>query len=236
MCEARLRTSRLAVLGFLVVGATLCSSSAVWGATTETPVREELEILGQAPGEGEQCLVCRQPVHGATMVEVRYKGRIFHVKEEMMDELRADPEAYFRPLQSRSALFDEEALEGAMGAQKRQRGWLYFGLYVLLGLSAGAVCGALAVSRALPPLPWFFAGLVANLPAIAWLLTRPRGDSAGPEGVPSGLVKVPRTRTPRPCPHCGGPNHPAATVCARCRGRLTPKVAAEAPGPAVERR
>lgn len=233
MCEARSRTSPLVLRHVLVVVAALQSPVAVWGSTTETPVQAELEILGRAAGEGEQCLVCRQPVHGATMVEVRYKGRIFHVKEEMMDELRADPDAYFRLVQSRSALFDEDALEGAMGTEKRQRGWLFFGLYMLLGLSTGAVCGALAVSRSLPPLPWFFAGLVANLLAVAWLLTRPRGDSAGPEGVPPGLVKVPRTRAPRPCPHCGGPNHPAASVCARCQGRLTPEVSAEIPSPAT---
>ena len=229
-------TGRLVIRHVFVVVAALQSAAAVWGSTTETPIPGELEILGQAPGEGEQCLVCRQPVHGAAMLEVRYKGRVFHVKAEMMDELRANPEIYFRLVQSRSALFDEDALEGAMGTEKRQRGWLFLGLYVLLGLSAGAVCGALAVSRALPPFPWFFAGLGANLLAIAWLLIRPPGHSAGPEGVPAGLAKVPRTRAPRPCPYCGSPNHPAAAACARCRGRLTPEVEAETSHPAAGRR
>lgn len=186
----------------------------------------EIEILGEAPGQGEQCLVCRQPIHGATVVTVRYKGRVFHVKAAMLDELEADPESHFRVLQAHSALFDEDAMEGTIGAAAGGRGWLYFGLYVLAGLLFGAVSGGVAVARGHRPLRWFFAGLVVNVVALGALLARPRGAEGGPEGLPAGLAKVALTRSPRRCPHCGAPNHPAARTCSGCSGRL--RAAAEA--------
>ncbi len=204
---------------------TMLTLAPAWAAA---PGEDDLEILGRVAGSGEQCLVCRQAIHGAQVVEVRYKGRTFHVKEEMSAELEADPEAYFRDLQSRAALFDEDALEGAMGTDRGHRGWLLFGLYVLAGLGVGAICGGLAVARAQPALPWFFAGLMANVLALGALLARPRGDDSRlPEGIPAGLAKVPLTRAPRSCPHCGHPNHPAARGCAGCAGALDPEIEAE---------
>ena len=104
-------------------------------------------------------------------------------------------------------------------------GWLLPGCYVVLGLAAGALCASVAVARALPPLPWFFLGLVLNVLALVILLMRPRGDcSALPGGVPPGLAKVPTTRPPRHCPSCGGENHPSARLCARCGASLEPTV------------
>ncbi len=206
----------------------LAPTAAPGSATGAVPgTRSEIEILGEAPGTGEQCLVCRQPVHGAVVLRVRYKGRVFHVNAAMMDELEADPEPYFRALQSRSALFDEDALEQSIGTAARGRGWLYLGFFVLAGLAVGALCGALAVVRGHPPLPWFGAGLVLNVLAFALLVFLPRGERYGPEGVPAGLGKVPLTRAPRRCPCCGAPHHPAARACAACRERLTPEVEAE---------
>ena len=103
-------------------------------------------------------------------------------------------------------------------------GWLIFGLYVLAGLLAGALCAYLAVGRGLAPVPWFFAGLVLNMLGLAAILTRPRG--IGSEGglpadiVPPGLRKVARTFSAIACPGCGSPQHPAAKKCSACGGPL----------------
>lgn len=180
--------------------------------------------LDRKIGEGEQCIVCGQTIDGLEVVEVRYKGRSFFVAAKMLDELKGDPDTYFEKLQARSALFDERAMEG----RRTSSGWLYFGVYVLVGLVFAALCGYLAVSRSLAPIPWFFAGLAGNVVALAVLLATPRGDaSALPAGVPAGLAKVPVTRLPVPCPSCGTSNHPAAAACSGCGTGLAPALEPE---------
>ncbi len=180
--------------------------------------------LDRRPGEGEQCIVCGVATYGLEIVEIRYKGRSFHVAAKMLDEFEGDPDAYFQKLQARSALFDERSMDG----RRRSGGWLYFGVYVLVGLIFAALCGYLAVSRSLAPLPWFVAGLAGNVAALAVLLVTPRGDPATlPAGVPAGLAKVPVTRAPEACASCGAANHPAARACGGCGVALAPAFEAE---------
>jgi hypothetical protein len=179
------------------------------------------EILERHPGEGEQCLVCSQAIEGETAVAIRYKGRVFHVKESMMPELRADPDAYFRKIQARSGLFDE----AAMPERPIRTGWLWLGAYVVVGLVFGAACGSMAVSRSRSAPRWFFAGLAVNLIALGALLATSSRDEGS--GAPAGLRKIPSTRRPRPCPHCGATNHPAAKTCSSCGGALEPEAPAE---------
>jgi len=177
--------------------------------------------LDRRPGEGERCIVCRQLIHGDEIVEIRYKGRSFFVAAMMLEDLHSDPDLYFQELQARSALFDERSMEGRAMSQ----GWLYFGLYVLIGLVFSALCGYLAVSHGLAPVPWFFAGLLGNVAALIVLLATPRG--AGAADVPAGFAKVPTTHHPLPCPRCGAPNHPAAAACSGCGAGLAPAVEPE---------
>jgi hypothetical protein len=185
---------------------------------------ESWQVLDRRPGRGEACLVCGQRIFGEEVVEIRYRGRTFHVAAPMVAEFEADPEAYFRRLQARAALFDESAVE----ARPVASGWLIVGLYILIGLVAGALCAYLAVGKALSPLPWFFAGLAGNVVALLALLARPAGDaSALPAGVPPGLAKVATTREPVRCPVCGASNHPSAAACANCGSALVPTVQAE---------
>ncbi len=175
--------------------------------------------LDRKPGEGEQCIVCGVATYGLEVVEIRYKGRSFHVAAKMLDAFEGDPDVYFEQLQARSALFDERAMDG----RRRSSGWLYFGVYFAVGLVFAALCGYLAVSRSLAPLPWFFAGLAGNVAALAVLLVTQRGDASTlPAGVPAGLAKVPVTRAPVPCPSCGASNHPAAAACGGCGAALAP--------------
>lgn len=176
-------------------------------------------VLERRPGEGEQCLVCGQRIYGSEVVELRYKGRTFHTAGGMLSDFEAAPEIYFHKLQARAGLFDEEAVpERAM-----PWGWLILGLVVLDGLVMGALCSYLAVTRALPPVPWFFAGLVGNVfGLVALLVVRPGDPGRHPAGVPGGLAKVPLTRAPRACPACGAGNHPAAAGCSACGATLVP--------------
>ena len=118
------------------------------------------EVLEQRPGQGEQCLVCRKRVYDQDVVEIRYQGRTFHVGLPFLGDFENDPEHYFARLQARSALFDESAL---VGRRSMAFGWLWLGVYVLAGLVCSALCGYIAVGKALTPLPWFFAGLAGNL-------------------------------------------------------------------------
>lgn len=218
------RPSRLRRLpGWILLAALSLAGSALGGAAladsgddTQDPAPVELD---RRPGEGERCIVCGVTIDGLEIVEVRYKGRTFHVAAKMLEEFEADPDAYFQKLQARAALFDERSMEGRRAA----RGWLYLGVYVLIGLVFGALCGYLAVSRSLPPLPWFFAGLAGNVAALAVLLATPRGDPASaPAGVPSGLAKVPLTHASVSCPGCGAANHPSASACGGCGAALAP--------------
>lgn len=211
------------VLGAIVLGIVVLAGLTAVVAADDGPEPAATELDRRA-GEGERCLVCGQVIHGGEVVELRYKGRTFFVAAKMLEAFEDDPEAYFQQLQATSALFDERSMEG----RQVSSGWLYFGLYVLIGLVFAAACGYLAVSRSLSPLPWFFAGLVGNVAALAVLLATPRGDPAAlPAGVPTGLAKVPTTRAPATCPGCGAANHPSASVCGDCGKTLSPTIAAE---------
>ncbi len=181
-------------------------------------------VVKTQPGRGEQCLVCGLPILDTNAVFVRYKGRLFAVTEKLMDDFAADPDLYFSQLQVLGALFDERA----PGETALHQFWLFLGLYVLAGLVAGGACGYLAVCKGLPPVRWFFAGLVVNVAALAALLCMHKSrDFAAPAGIPAGLCKVPTTYAPAYCPHCGAENHPACRACSGCGAAMQPSVTAE---------
>ncbi|MCZ6653262.1 MAG: hypothetical protein O7D91_09580, partial [Planctomycetota bacterium] len=181
-------------------------------------------VVRTQPGQGEQCLVCGLPIRDAKAVYVRYKGRLFAVKEQLLDKFAADPDRYFSQLQVLGALFDERA----PAATPLRQVWLFLGLYVLAGLVAGGACGYLAVCKGLPPARWFFAGLVVNIGALAALLCMHKSrDFAAPAGIPAGLCKVPTTYAPVYCPGCGAENHPATGACSDCGAAMQPSVTAE---------
>ncbi len=181
------------------------------------------EMLEERPADGEQCIVCRQAIHEGEIIEVRYKGRTFHVAASMLEKFEADPDRYFHTLQARAALFDEAAME----TPPMRTGWLMFGVYVLVGLVCGAGCSYIALNRGLPARGWFFAGLFVNVAALAAILmTKPVADGAlAPP--PPGLAKIPATLTPRACPHCGHTDHPSASICSSCAQTLEPAVEPE---------
>ncbi len=187
---------------------------------TEEPAWQAID---QRAADNEQCLVCRTPIQTGQVIEIRYKGRNFHVMPEMLARFADDPDAYFAQLQARSALFDEGGTSQRLGSL-----WLWIGLYVLAGLIGAAVCSYLAVSKSMNLLPWFIAGLLFNIVAVIAVLLVPGGDSSiEPAGIPSGMAKVPLTRSPASCPDCDAQVHPAASSCSRCGSSLQPLVEAE---------
>ena len=216
-----LRTGH-ALLGIAFVVLGLLSPAAAQ-APTGAPDLVEVE---RRAADGERCIVCGKVMRDGSIVELRYKGRSIHVAPDMLEALLEAPDTHFHKMQARSALFDEETHATPFGSA-----WLWFGIYVLAGLVCAALCGYLAISRALSPLPWFFAGLVGNVAAVVVVLLAGRGNAAtAPAGIPPGFAKVATTRAPVPCASCGRWNHPSADRCAGCEATLTPAVASEVTG------
>jgi hypothetical protein len=177
------------------------------------------------PGQGEQCLVCRKTI-GPEMnaVTMTWRGRTFSVGEPFFPEFQKRPELYLARLQPKAALFQEESAS----PRALDSFWLFFGLYVLAGLVAGAETAYLALSRGRKPLLWFAVGLLLNVVGVALVLLAPRRqDFDAPAGIPAGLAKIPTTHAPLACIHCGSPNHPSASACSSCGQKLEAKVEAE---------
>ena len=154
---------------------------------------------------------------------MRYKGRTFFVAAKMLEEFEADPQAYFHVIEAHGGLFDEAAME----SPPMRTGWLLVGLYVLVGLVAGATCSYVALDRGLPAWRWFFAGLVLNLIAVALVSTRPRAAGAPAHRAARRLAKIPATHAPVRCGRCGAHNHPSARGCSGCGHVLSPTVEPE---------
>jgi hypothetical protein len=220
--RAKRRASGFGAVLIGLLGA-LCSADSARAATEGGPPPEAPPawvVLDQRAADGEQCIVCKLPIQAGEIVEVRYKGRRFFVAAKMLSRFEADPETYFHALQAHGGLFDEAAME----TPPMRTGWLFFGLYLLVGLVAGAGCSYVAIDRGLPAWGWFFAGLAANVLAVGAVLTRAR--RAGVAAAP-GLTKIPITHAPVACSACDEPHHPAASACASCGHDLVPTVEPE---------
>lgn len=193
-------------------------------ARTPATTGDHWRIIGTKPGNGEMCLVCDKPILNTNAWIIRYRGRTVYINQNMWSEWERDADRYFRKVQARAALFDEQSL----GPRALHGAWLGVGVYVLIGLVLGGQCAYTALAGGRSAIGWFFAGFVGNVVALAILMTRPPMDtSALPQGVPPGLVKVPVTHAPRRCGACGQSNHPAAVTCSVCGNHLNPVVEAE---------
>ena len=191
-------------------------------------------LLAQEPGRetttypvvearaGETCIVCDKAI-GA-------KDRVYEVEGQRVpvhvgacdNAFLHNPGLYLARLKPRGAFLGAEPNLGPSISW----GWFAFGIYVLLGLVFGAFCAYRAVNHALSPWPWFLAGFFLNLFGFLALVTRPAGVSSM-AGLPPGLVKVPATYSPRPCPRCGKMNHPSAASCAGCGYKIEPLMTSE---------
>ena len=180
-----------------------------------------LDLAGVArrPAHGGTCVHC-----GAKMPEGSFEYQVRGVWVPLCSErcargFASDPGRFLSRLLPRAALFSEE-IGGALPVRVT---WLAIALYVLLGLACGGVAAHVAVSHGLPRLPWFLAGLVGNLFALAFLAPRAARTSAALRG----LAKIPATASPMPCSACARTNHPSASLCIHCGAALSPLVEPE---------
>jgi|SRR5208337_961379 len=191
-------------------------------------------LAGQEPGKdittypvvepraGETCIVCGKTV-AATDRVYEVEGQRVPVHTGACDDaFRRAPEHFLARLKPRGAFLGAEPNPGP----NISLGWFAFGGYVLLGLVFGASCAYHAVNYSLKAWPWFLAGFFLNIFGFLALVTRPAGDSSM-AGLPSGLVKVPTTHSPRVCPRCKEMNHPSATSCVGCGNKFEPLVTSE---------
>lgn len=183
------------------------------------------ETTGQkvAVRPGEICRVCNRPV-GEHDVAYQVRGqRIAIHRRELSADLAAQLHQLWTNLRPRGSF---------LGMREDGRGltwaWFFVGVYILAGLAFGALCAHRAVHSGHRPLVWFGIGLLFNVAGLLAHSLQHKRAVAGPCGVPGGLRKVASTYEPRPCPHCGATNHPAATECAECGGQLEPLVVSEA--------
>lgn len=173
---------------------------------------------------GERCTVCGVTLDEESGVALIVRGRRVPLNKAMVDMFMDNPEKYFAKKQPKSALFQEElGTPAGVALGGISWGWFLFGLYVLVALIFGGLSGYAAVAKGLPPIPHFFIGL--TILGYLYVLTRP---AAAPKGqIPAGLVKVPVTHAPLPCPACGNTNHPSAKKCAGCGNELQPQMESE---------
>ncbi len=178
------------------------------------------------PKPGDYCTVGNVPLDTSKDIALIVRGRHVPLHRTMVDSFLRAQEKYFSQQQPKGALFQEE-LSAPKGAALGgvSSGWFLFGLYVLIALVFAGLSGYTAVSKGLPPIPNFFIGFFLSALGYLYVLTRPAVAKKGE--VPAGLVKVPATHTPVPCPGCGYNNHPSAKQCVGCGGKLEPLMESE---------
>jgi len=189
-------------------------------------------VVEVGPGRGTPCLACGRTIREDQQrcVIRRERRRIELHVDHCLESWRDSADRLFGRVQAKGALFDAAATS-VLGPR-----WdvFAFSIYVLVGVVFGALTAYVAVDRGHHPVRWFFAGVLFNVLAFGAILLAGRGrHDAGPEGVPPGLRKVPRTRTPRRCDECGTLVHPAADRCPKCGTALEPRADAERPVPAT---
>ncbi len=194
--------------------------------STEAP--DHLVVEGRVVGQRvearprEFCLVCKAAI-AATDVVYLVRGQRVALHREHDQDFQSRPQDWLAQIQPRVALFSVD-----QGRSSLSGVWFFAGLYVLTGLVFASATAHLAVRKAMPPIPWFFAGLFLNAAGYLILLPRAPGDAhAFPAGIPAGLRKVPLTRDAIECPRCGTPLHPAAHNCSGCGDELAPAVESE---------
>ena len=188
--------------------------------------RAGVQVYSRVPAKNSDiCTVCGSALTSEDVTLI-VRGRRTPLCQAHVETFLNNLERSFYSKQPRSALFQEDVSAPPGTAQGGiSQGWFLFGLLVLSSLIFGGLSGYRALSMGLPPLAPFFIGFFLNLPGFLYVVTRPAGQDQGQ--VPKGLVKVPETVAPAPCPACGEVNHPTARQCPGCGKELAPSQQSE---------
>ncbi len=169
---------------------------------------------------GDICLVCGMEIKSDGLAII-YKGRRVPLANgEMLRKFLKEPQRYFYQLQPRGALFHEDTITNLAAKQ----GWFIFGIWMVLALLSSAITTGIALRKGFSPARWFLTGFLLPVVAVLWALVKPSQKLVE---LPPHLGKVSTTLAPGVCPQCGEFNHPSATRCTGCGGKLTPSVESE---------
>jgi len=162
----------------LLLVLTLCSSAALMAVKLEGPMPAR---------NGETCAVCNMPV---TDKDVAYlvDGQRVAVMETMQEEFLQNPLLYVTKFRPEGMVFSARQ-SGSLNS-----GYLWLGMYVLVGLLFGGACAHVAMTKGLPSWRWFFLGFFFSVPAC--LAVAARQTAVDAPAVPEGLGKIPVTRDP----------------------------------------
>jgi DNA-directed RNA polymerase subunit RPC12/RpoP len=187
--------------------------------------------LALSPRRARYCLVCGGKVSGNEL-SVVYRGLPYpihpHVCLKMWEEAEASGrlDALVGRTEPRGALFqaDSKYLNPEFQRWKGLAlGWLFAGVGIFLALVSGGLASAWAVQRHSPVLLAFFCGAV--LPGLGILLVKLLPINAAESQVRG--MRIPQTRSPVKCPHCGAVVHPAAQKCLKCGRTLAGRIESE---------
>ena len=207
-------------IAFVVLSCLFC---AVGNVSAQQNFSKKYEI--KRPSEGERCIICGVLLTENDVVYI-IRGRRVPLNLAMADSFLKTPDVYFKKLQPRGALFQEE-FDSALGAAIAgfTSGWFLGGLYILAGLIFGGISAYVAIGKGLAVGKYFFMGFFFNVFGFLYLLAHSAKIKKG--SVPKGLRKVPATHSSVICSVCGNENHPSAGQCSGCGIALKPLVKSE---------
>jgi hypothetical protein len=212
--DRKTRLPKLRRISGGLTGALVLALVLTTGALGESRPSERQPVQGR-----ETCVVCNRtvPDGGAAYL---VGGQRVAVCPGCEREFLADPIGYLASLRPSNVIFD------ARTRSYLSDGWIWVGIYALLGLLFGGLSAQAAVHRGRSPFKGLLLGLVFLLPG--YLSVALRSPTGSAPVVPRGLRKVPLTHTPIPCSRCGETNHPAARTCSGCDGHIRPAMQSEA--------
>jgi hypothetical protein len=189
---------------------------------SEVPIDRATLAKRVPPKPGEICIVCNHPVDEDDVVFQARGHRLPLHLGELSPDVRGQLEGLLAQLEPRGAF-----IGAGQGQAALSKAWFFVGFYILVGLVFAALCAHRALHTGHSAAAWFVIGLLLNVLGYLLLLTRPGREVQALAGVPAGLRKVAATYAPEPCPGCGTLNHPSASACSGCGGKLQPKTVSE---------
>ncbi len=207
------------VAGFGAIGVAALFNLAAANTSASQGMGDALRYEKVLLKMGDRCIVSNLLLdeHGLAFL---YRGRRVTLDAAHVQTFFDQPMKYFSNLQPRGALFQEDAIR----KPPKRIGWFIFGVWMTLGLTAGAFCTHLALGKGLSPVTWFFVGLTTNLVGVLLAL---RQSSRTRVEMRPRLAKITKTVPPLICSACRAQNHPSARQCTGCGSKMQPIMESE---------